>query len=157
MQTVVRQVLLAGLLGSVAASLVPAPFNTAQAGARPSSASDVFLITIDTLRADHVGCFGDKSIRTPAIDSLCRDGLRFANAFTASSITNTAHASILTGLYPSETGVLDFGSPLRPGITTLAQALKQNGYQTAAFIAAVILDSKTLAPGLDRGFDFYHN
>src|SRR5690348_13018415 len=80
---------------------------------------DVFLVTIDTLRADHVGCFGDKSIRTPAIDSLCRDGLRFANAFTASSITNTAHASILTGLYPSETGVLDFGSPLRPGITTL--------------------------------------
>ena len=104
-----------------------------------------------------MGCYGDTSIKTAAIDSLCRDGLRFANAFTASSITNTAHASILSGLYPSETGVLDFGSPLRPGIVTLAQALKQSGYQTAGFIAAVILDSKTLAPGLDRGFDFYDN
>ena len=91
------------------------------------------------------------------MDSLARDGIRFSNAFTASTITNTAHGSILTGLYPSEHGVLDFGSPLRPGVVTIAQALKQRGYATAAFIGAIILDSKTLAPGLDRGFDFYDN
>lgn len=127
--------------------------------AKPTShwQPDIFLITIDTLRADHVGCYGDKQIQTPAIDSLAHDGIRFTNAFTASTITNTAHASIMTGLYPSETGVLDFGSPLRPGVVTIAQALKQQGYKTAAFIGAVILDSNTLAPGLNRGFDFYDN
>lgn len=118
---------------------------------------DVILVTIDTLRADHVGCYGDEDIQTPALDGLAKDGLRFTSAFTPSPITNTSHTSILTGLYPSSHGVTDFGIPLRPGTPTLAQQLKQNGYATAAFIGAVILDSKTLAPGLDRGFDFYDN
>lgn len=131
--------------------------KTSQRRINSPNRPDVFLVTIDTLRSDHVRCYGDKQIETPAIDSLAHDGIRFANAFTASTITNTAHASILTGLYPSEHGVLDFGSPLRPGIVTIAQALQQDGYATAAFIGAIILDSRTLAPGLDRGFDFYDN
>jgi choline-sulfatase len=139
-----------------AASLCSGQTQPHTAHKTPAS-PDVFLITIDTLRSDHVGCYGDKQIETPAIDSLARDGIRFANAFTASTITNTAHGSILTGLYPSEHGMLDFGSPLRPGVVTIAQALKRRGYATAAFIGAIILDSKTLAPGLDRGFDFYDN
>jgi choline-sulfatase len=157
MQTVVRQVLLAGLLGSVAASLVPAPFNTAQAGARPSSASDVFLITIDTLRADHVGCYGDRSIRTPALDHLAADGIRFASAFTPSPITNASHASILTGLIPAHHGVRDFGMELRPDVPTLAEVSKAHGFSTAAFIGSVVLDSQGLARGFDRGFDYYDN
>ena len=118
---------------------------------------DIFLVTIDTLRADHVHCYGYESIQTPALDGLAKDGIRFTHAFTPSPITNTSHTSILTGLLPSSHGVTDFAVPLAPTHTTLATLLKSDGYHTAAFIGAVILDSKTLAPGLDRGFDFYDN
>jgi arylsulfatase A-like enzyme/cytochrome c-type biogenesis protein CcmH/NrfG len=118
---------------------------------------DVYLITIDTLRADHLGCYGYKQIETPALDALAADGIRFAQAFTHSPITNTSHTTILTGLLPSVHGVTDFGVPLAPQHVTAAELLKKQGYQTAAFIGAVILDSNTLAPGLDRGFDFYDN
>jgi len=121
------------------------------------SPPDVFLITIDTLRADHVGCYGYRQIETPALDALAADGIRFTQAFTHSPITNTSHTTILTGLLPSVHGVTDFGVPLSPQHTTWAELLEKQGYHTAAFIGAVILDSKTLAPGLDRGFDFYDN
>src|SRR5581483_4985077 len=64
---------------------------------RPPSPPDLFLITIDTLRADHVRCYGYAGVQTPALDTLAKDGIRFANAFTASPITNSSHATILTG------------------------------------------------------------
>jgi arylsulfatase A-like enzyme/Flp pilus assembly protein TadD len=118
---------------------------------------NVFLITIDTLRADHVHCYGYDRIQTPAIDQLAAEGIRFTEAFTPSPITNSSHASILTGLLPSSHGVSDFGIPLAAGHTTLAQLLQKRDYHTAAFIGAVILDSKALAPGFDRGFDYYDN
>ena len=125
--------------------------------ARHESPPDVFLITIDTLRADHVACYGYKQVETPALDALASDGVRFTQAFTHSPITNTSHITILTGLLPSVHGVTDFGVSLLPQHVTAAELLKKRGYQTAAFIGAVILDSNTLAPGLDRGFDFYDN
>jgi len=128
-----------------------------QTAAPRKAPPDVLLITIDTLRADHVGCYGDKLIETPALDGLAADGVRFTHAFTHSPITNTSHTTILTGLLPSVHGVTDFGVPLASQHVTWAELLKQRGYQTAAFIGAVILDSNTLAPGLDRGFDFYDN
>ena len=118
---------------------------------------DVFLVTIDTLRADHIRCYGYEQIQTPALDSLAKDGIRFEQAFTPSPITNTSHATILTGLLPSTHGVTDFAVPLASDHPTWAELLKPQGYHTAAFIGAVILDSKTLAPGFDRGFDFYDN
>ncbi len=127
------------------------------APARKPSQPDVFLITIDTLRADHVHCYGYDKVETPAIDSLARDGIRFSQAFTPSPITNTSHTTILTGLLPTHHGVTDFAVPLATSHLTLAEMLKKKGYHTGAFIGAVILDSKTLAPGLDRGFDFYDN
>lgn len=138
----------------VACWLITAPFGAAQ---KKPPRPDVFLITIDTLRADHVHCYGYEKIQTPALDGLAKDGIRFAQAFTPSPITNTSHTSILTGLLPSTHGVTDFAIPLSPAYPTLAELLRKNGYHTAAFIGAVILDSKTLAPGLDRGFDFYDN
>jgi choline-sulfatase len=128
-----------------------------QAATPRESRPDVFLITIDTLRADHVGCYGYKQIETPTLDGLAADGIRFTQAFTHSPITNTSHTTILTGLLPSVHGVTDFGVPLSPQHVTWAELLKKQGYHTAAFIGAVILDSNTLAPGLDRGFDFYDN
>jgi choline-sulfatase len=131
--------------------------KSSRATASRSSSPDVFLITIDTLRADHVGCYGYKQVETPALDALAADGVRFAQAFTHSPITNTSHITILTGLLPSVHGVTDFGVPLSPQHITAAELLKKQGYRTAAFIGAVILDSNTLAPGLDRGFDFYDN
>ncbi len=136
--------------------LAAVPLGAGQ-GQKKATQPEVFLITIDTLRADHVHCYGYESIQTPALDGLARDGVRFTQAFTPSPITNTSHTSILTGLLPSTHGVTDFAVPLAPTHPTLAELLKKSGYHTAAFIGAVILDSKTLAPGLDRGFDFYDN
>jgi choline-sulfatase len=118
---------------------------------------DMFLITIDTLRADHVHCYGYTNGSTPALDALAKDGVQFTNAFTPSPITNTSHASILTGLLPGSHGVTDFAVPLASAHPTIAELLKTRGYRTAAFIGAVILDSRSLAPGFDRGFDFYDN
>ena len=127
----------------------PVPDKTARPG--------VFLITIDTLRADHVHCYGYDRIQTPALDLLAKQGIRFTQAFTPSPITNSSHASIMTGLLPSSHGVSDFGVPLTAIYPTLAELLTKGGYRTAAFIGSVILDSKNLAPGLDRGFEFYDN
>jgi choline-sulfatase len=141
--------LLLCLLASPVSASGPAPLKTAK--------PDVFLITIDTLRADHVRCYGYEHIQTPALDSLAHDGIRFVNAFTPSPITNTSHTSILTGLLPSHHGVTDFGLPLSSAHPTWAELIRGEGYRTAAFIGAVILDSHALAPGLDRGFDFYDN
>jgi choline-sulfatase len=122
-----------------------------------TSRPEVFLVTIDTLRADHVHCYGYAGVQTPALDALAQHGARFNQAFTPSPITNTSHTSILTGLLPSSHGVTDFAIPLSASHPTWAELLRKSGYHTAAFIGAVILDSKTLAPGLDRGFDFYDN
>jgi arylsulfatase A-like enzyme/Tfp pilus assembly protein PilF len=118
---------------------------------------NVFLITIDTLRADHVHCYGYNRIETPSLDLLAAQGIRFTQAFTPSPITNSSHTSILTGLLPSSHGVSDFGVPLAADHVTVAELLSASGYHTAAFIGAVILDSKSLAPGLNRGFEFYDN
>jgi choline-sulfatase len=149
---IVTQIFAAAVLLAMAAQGQPSPPTAA-----PQNPPDVYLITIDTLRADHVGCYGYKQVETPALDALAADGIRFTQAFTHSPITNTSHITILTGLLPSVHGVTDFGVPLSPQHITAAELLKKQGYQTAAFIGAVILDRNTLAPGLDRGFDFYDN
>ena len=89
---------------------------------------DVFLVTIDTLRADHVHCYGYGRVETPALDGLAKDGVRFAQAFTPSPITNTSHACILTGLLPSSHGVTDFAVALSPAHPTWAELLHRQGY-----------------------------
>jgi choline-sulfatase len=138
--------------------LLAAVANIAAGPARKKASSpDVFLVTIDTLRSDHVHCYGYDPIQTPGLDGLAKDAIRFTQAFTPSPITNTSHTTILTGLLPSSHGVTDFAVPLVGSHSTWAELLKGRGYHTAAFIGAVILDSKSLAPGLDRGFDFYDN
>jgi arylsulfatase A-like enzyme/Flp pilus assembly protein TadD len=146
--------LFASLLGICLLGTLSTAASSPPAKAPPP---DIFLITIDTLRADHVHCYGYANGSTLALDELAKDGLRFTEAFTPSPITNTSHASILTGLLPGSHGVTDFAVPLSTTHPTVAEMLKARGYHTAAFIGAVILDSKTLAPGFDRGFDFYDN
>ena len=118
---------------------------------------DVFLVTIDTLRADHVQCYGYARVKTPALNRLAADGFRFREAFTPSPLTNPSHVTIMTGLLPSHHGVTDFAVPLDASHVTLATMLRNAGYHTAAFFGAAVLDSNTLAPGLDHGFDYYDN
>src|SRR5579859_5814331 len=116
----------------------------AGAAAQTKSPPDVFLVTIDTLRADHIRCYGYDRIETPALDALAKDGIRFTQAFTPSPITNTSHTSILTGLPPSTHGVTDFAVPLSASHPTWAELLHERGYHTAAFIGAVILTAEPL-------------
>jgi arylsulfatase A-like enzyme/Tfp pilus assembly protein PilF len=126
---------------------------TAQTPAKP--ALNVVLITIDTLRADHVGCYGYRQIKTPNIDGLAADGVRFERAFAVVPVTLPSHSSMLTGTYPMLSGMHDFsGNKLSPLQPTLASVLKQAGYQTGAVIGAAVLDSRF---GLNQGFDFYYD
>src|SRR5579863_10444122 len=116
---------------------------------------NVVVITIDTLRADHVGCYGYKQIRTPNIDALAADGARFERAYTPVPVTLPAHTAIFTGTYPTLSGMHDFsGNTLNPSQSTLASVLKQRGYATAAVIGSAVLDSRF---GLNKGFDFYYD
>src|SRR5258708_14990272 len=138
------------LLHILLSGLVAAAPLGAESRAQKMPHPDVFLVTIDTLRADHVHCYGYEPIQTPALDSLAKDGIRFARAFTPSPITNTSHTSILTGLLPSTHGVTDFAIPLIAAHATLAGLPKKNGNRTRPFIGACLRDSQPLAPGLDR-------
>jgi len=125
----------------------------ASGAAAQRPAYNVVLITIDTLRPDHLGCYGYTSIETPNIDRLAGSGARFTQAYTPVPITLPAHTSLLTGMFPLATGVHDFmGNRVSPGTGTLAGILHDHGYSTAAFIGAPVLDSRF---GLNQGFDTY--
>src|SRR5579862_6583547 len=112
----------------------------------------VILISIDTLRADRLSCYGYKKIRTPHFDSLTSGGTIFTAVDSPVPMTLPAHTSLLTSTYPFFHGVEENGQPVRPGAVTLAGVLKSHGYQTAAFIGSYVLDA---AFGLNQGFDLY--
>jgi arylsulfatase A-like enzyme/Tfp pilus assembly protein PilF len=115
----------------------------------------VVFITIDTLRADHLGCYGYKQIRTPNIDALAGESFRFERAYTPVPVTLPAHTAIFTGTYPTLSGMHDFsGNKLNPKQPTLASVLKQQGYATGAVLGSAVLDSRF---GLNQGFDFYYD
>ncbi|MGA1842912.1 MAG: sulfatase, partial [bacterium] len=114
---------------------------------------NLLLITIDTIRADHLGCYGYKYIKTPNIDKLASEGVLFYNAFTPVPITLPSHSSMMTGLYPVQHGVRNNGTFfLDKGATTLAEIMKGHRYQTGACVGSFVLDSLF---GLDQGFDYY--
>lgn len=113
----------------------------------------ILLITLDTTRADYLGCYEGQPAHTPTLDSLAAAGFRFTQAITPVPITRPAHASMMTGLNPTRHGVRDNGAfHLSPSIPVLADQLQKNGYQTRAFISAFVLARQF---GLDRGFDEY--
>ena len=112
----------------------------------------VLLITIDTLRADHLGCYGYERAQTPNLDALAEDSVVFDRAHTVSNNTLPAHASMLTGRYPHAIGIPRNSFTLAPGEKTLATELSAVGYETAAFVSASALASPL---GLNRGFDLY--
>ena len=99
------------------------------------------LITIDTVRADHVGCYGATDVKTPTLDALARDGIVFERAISQVPLTWPSHAAILTGTYPFQNGVQDFtGQPLDDRFHSVAQVFKQQGYATGAVVSAFVLD-----------------
>lgn len=117
------------------------------------SSENVVLITIDTLRPDHLGCYGNKLVDTPSLDALARRGTRFAQAVTSIPLTLPSHASILTGTYPPVHGVRDMGGfVLKPWLATLATVLARSGFHTAASVGSFALDHRF---GLSRGFETY--
>ncbi len=114
---------------------------------------NVVLITLDTTRADHLGCYGSRTVRTPVLDGLAARGVLFEQAATVSPLTLPAHASIMTGMYPTYHGVrVNGNTALGEELTTLAEVFSDRGYACGAFIAAFVLDGRW---GLKQGFDYY--
>ena len=120
---------------------------------RREAGLNVLLVTIDTLRADALGAYGDPRAQTPWIDRLAQGGVRFARAHAHNVVTLPSHSNILSGRHPFGHGVRDnAGFRFPRGTDTLATILKRQGYHTAAFVSAFTLDSRF---GLDAGFDVY--
>ncbi|MBI4318999.1 MAG: sulfatase [Chloroflexi bacterium] len=120
------------------------------AGARPN----VLLITIDTLRADHLGAYGNTRVKTPNFDALARSGARFDTAIAQFSQTNPSHASLFTGTYVATHKVRVHGiDTVAPSVTTLAEAMRDQGYATAGVYSWPSFDAPM--SGLDRGFLTY--
>lgn len=114
---------------------------------------NLLLVTFDTTRADRLGCYGGESVSTPHLDQLAAEGVLFENCIAVAPITLPSHASILTGLYPYRHGVRNNATHYLPErMPTLAGLLSEEGIETGAVIASVVLDSRY---GLDRGFEHY--
>lgn len=136
-----------------------APHRQSSASSVPGKSSDmapnVLLITVDTTRADHLGCYGYSHVKTPAIDGLADEGVLFEEAFAAQPVTLPAHCSIHTGKYPFRHGVRDNNIyELSKQNQTLAEVLSARGYLSTAFVASYILNHRF---GLSQGFHFYND
>ncbi|MGD0668161.1 MAG: sulfatase-like hydrolase/transferase [Bryobacteraceae bacterium] len=112
----------------------------------------VVLISIDTLRADHLSTYGYTKIRTPNIDSFGDQGTIYLRIDSQIPLTMPSHTSLMTSTYPFENRVEENSESVPSGAVTLASVLHANGYRTAAFIGSIILDRRY---GLDKGFDLY--
>lgn len=120
---------------------------------RRSPPPNIVFITLDTTRADRLGCYGYDKAETPHLDALARRGTLFERAYAPAPMTVPSHSSMLTGLWPPEHGVITNGQMALPdGIPALAEVLAKGGYDTGAFVAAFVLQKKF---GLARGFKVY--
>ncbi|HXZ74339.1 MAG TPA: sulfatase, partial [Streptosporangiaceae bacterium] len=115
--------------------------------------TNLLLVSIDTLRADHLGCYGDAAAQTTRLDQLAARGTRFTRAFTVAPLTLPAHASLMTGTFPAFHGVHDNGGfHLGDEQLTLAEVLRDHGYRTGGFVGAFVLDGRW---GIGQGFERY--
>ena len=147
-----RAALALGVLLAVAAAAWRLA-GPAQPAHEAAAAPNILLVTVDTLRADHLGCYGFAGARTPVIDALAARGTRFETAVAHSPITGPSHASILTGLTPLRHGVRNNSDYVLPsGVPTLPAILAGAGYRTAAFVSGFPLEQRF---GFDRGFETY--
>jgi hypothetical protein len=121
-------------------------------GSTLSDRPNVLLITIESLRPDHVGCYGGLRATTPALDALSAEGITFENAHSVTSWTLAAHASLFTGLYPTAANIVYPRDRLDASYQTLAEVLGGIGYDTAAVVSGLYLRRSF---GLDQGFAMY--
>jgi arylsulfatase A-like enzyme/Flp pilus assembly protein TadD len=127
--------------------------NTTIAKEASPASPNLLLVTIDTLRADRLGCYGNSNIHTPNLDQLAKAGVVFENAVASTPLTAPSHASIFTGLYPTVHKVRDTGGfILQPSHRTLAEILQQQGRATAAFVGSSVLKKHF---GFNAGFTVY--
>jgi choline-sulfatase len=138
------------------ASSVFAGFSLLTAGtalpADRQAPTSVILISVDTLRADHLSCYGYRGLQTRHIDAIAQGGTLFTEVNTQVPLTLPSHVSLLTSTYPFSNGVEDHAEPLAAGTVTLATVLKSRGYNTAAFVGGFVLDRRF---GLGQGFNVY--
>jgi arylsulfatase A-like enzyme len=137
----------AALLSQLACTSPP---STARTPEPARAARGVVLISIDTLRADHVGAVRAGVPLTPSIDGMARGAIRFTDALANCTVTRSSHASMLTGLYPWRHGIPDNSGALRPGVTTLAETLGARGVATGAVVSSFPMRE------LARGFGTFH-
>ncbi len=139
-------------LRPAAAGAMLAALGLAACGARHARPALILLITVDTLRADHLGAYGFEAPITPALDKLAAESTVFDAAFAPTSTTRPSLAAIMTSHYPAEVGVTGNTAPMAPQAMTLARWLKARGFRTAAVVSSYIVRR---ASGLDAGFDTY--
>src|SRR5438093_12246839 len=141
------------LLLALPAVLVSVGCRERAAPVAPAARPNVLLVTIATLRADSLGCYGRAAAATPTMDALAGRGVRFATAVAHVPLTGPSHASILTGRTPLGHGFRDNGGyVLLPHAKTAAEQFRQAGFRTAGFVSGFPLDRRF---GFDRGFDTY--
>jgi arylsulfatase A-like enzyme/Flp pilus assembly protein TadD len=121
--------------------------------APPPHARHVVIVTLDTLRADRLGCYGARDVATPRLDRIAAEGALAVEASAHVPLTRPSHVSLFTGLLPTAHGIRDNVSPaVVPQVPLLAERFRAAGFATGAFVSSVVLDSQS---GLDRGFDVY--
>ena len=139
----------AGIAGLLAAAALAAGCGRAAPLRRPPS---LLLVTVDTLRADHLGFAGYPRATSPALDALAREGTAFSRCYSVSATTGAAHASLFTSRYPHEHGVVANRQRFPKGFPSLMTSLRGRGYRTAGFVSSVVLGRKT---GLQDEFEHF--
>jgi arylsulfatase A-like enzyme/Flp pilus assembly protein TadD len=141
------------LVAILAVRLLPFSCVRHRYGTSSSRPKNLLLVTLDTVRADHVGAYGYKPAETPALDRLANEGLRFEHAESSVPLTLPSHATILSGLSPPHHGLRNNAAGVFPkDRDTIATRLSDAGFATGAFVGSFVLDHRF---GLDRGFDVY--
>ncbi|MBN2327849.1 MAG: sulfatase [Candidatus Omnitrophica bacterium] len=120
-----------------------------------STETNVILVTIDTCRADYLGCYGNDWIDTPNLDRLAEEGVLFENLFAASSTTSPSHVSILTSMQPNQHGVINNGYPFPKALPRLPQFFVENGCKTGAVVSVYHLNDAYY--GFGKWFDWFNN
>ena len=143
------------LVIAIVATIEAAMWGTVwwRAGTVSPDGAPIILVSIDTLRADHLPAYGYQKVRTPNIDALAADGVLFENAWSHAPQTLPAHTSILSGSLPFEHGVRDnIGFKVKQGQWMVQQALHERGWPTGGFVSAYVLRAAT---GINQGFDTF--
>jgi arylsulfatase A-like enzyme/Flp pilus assembly protein TadD len=144
---------LALLLCVAAIAIVSTVWAVRRTKLAPTKPTNVLLITMDTTRSDHLGCYGHPARVTPNIDALANEGVLFEQCVSSAPSTLPSHSAIMTSTHPFVHGARDnIGYRLSQSNTTLAEVFQGNGYDTAAFVSAAVLNRHT---GIDQGFTNY--